>query len=164
MNGSVVDRIVVGVDGSSPSERAVAWALEEAQRRGDATVVLVHTYRPPVVPERYGYEEVYLPPEVARTIEEQRQTFREQVDDAARQEAEGLVARVVEAAGGAPEGPTLKTVALAGDAAKRLVEISGDADLLVVGSRGRGGFKGLLLGSVSQQCLHHARCPVAVVR
>jgi nucleotide-binding universal stress UspA family protein len=159
-----VDEIVVGVDGSGPSERAVAWALEEAQRRGAATVVLVHTYRPPVVHERYGYTEVYLPPEVSKTIEEQQRTFREQVDEAARQEAEALVARVVEAAGGAPEGATLKTVVLAGDPSKRLVEISGDADLLVVGSRGRGGFKGLLLGSVSQQCMHHARCPIAVVR
>jgi nucleotide-binding universal stress UspA family protein len=164
MNGSVVDEIVVGVDGSEPSERAVAWALEEGHRRGDVTVVLVHTYRPPVVPERYGYAEVYLPPDTLQTLDEQQRTFREQVHDAARQEAEALVARVVEAAGGAPEGATLKTVVLAGDPAKRLVEISADADLLVVGSRGRGGFKGLLLGSVSQQTLHHARCPVAVVR
>jgi nucleotide-binding universal stress UspA family protein len=49
-------------------------------------------------------------------------------------------------------------------AAKTLVEISKDADMLVVSSRGRGGFKSLVLGSVSHQCAHHARCPVAIIR
>jgi nucleotide-binding universal stress UspA family protein len=58
----------------------------------------------------------------------------------------------------------VKTAVIEGPPARVLVDLSADADLLVVGSRGRGGFSELLLGSVSQQCVHHARCPVTVVR
>jgi nucleotide-binding universal stress UspA family protein len=56
------------------------------------------------------------------------------------------------------------TAVVSGGPAERLIDQSKDADLLVVGSRGRGGFRGLLLGSVSQQCVSHAQCPVVVVR
>ena len=58
----------------------------------------------------------------------------------------------------------VETAVIEGPPARVLVALSADADLLVVGSRGRGGFSELLLGSVSQQCVHHARCPVTVVR
>jgi nucleotide-binding universal stress UspA family protein len=58
----------------------------------------------------------------------------------------------------------VETAVIEGLPAQVLVDMSADADLLVVGSRGRGGFSELLLGSVSQQCVHHARCPVTVVR
>jgi nucleotide-binding universal stress UspA family protein len=58
----------------------------------------------------------------------------------------------------------VETAVIEGPPAQVLVDMSADADLLVVGSRGRGGFSELLLGSVSQQCVHHARCPVTVVR
>jgi nucleotide-binding universal stress UspA family protein len=58
----------------------------------------------------------------------------------------------------------VETAAIEGPPAQVLVDMSAEADLLVVGSRGRGDFSELLLGSVSQQCVHHARCPVTVVR
>ncbi len=81
-----------------------------------------------------------------------RQTAQERLD--------GFVAEV------AAESPEveLERIALDGPAAKVLVDAADDAELLVVGSRGHGGFAGLLLGSVSQQCAHHAQCPVVIVR
>jgi nucleotide-binding universal stress UspA family protein len=60
-------------------------------------------------------------------------------------------------------GVEVERVVVEGPAGGALVEASRGAELLVVGSRGRGGFKGLLLGSVSQQCAHHAECPVVIV-
>jgi nucleotide-binding universal stress UspA family protein len=59
---------------------------------------------------------------------------------------------------------TVETVVVEGPPARLLVEMSSDADLLVIGTRGLGGFSRLLLGSVSKQCVHHAHCPVTVVR
>jgi nucleotide-binding universal stress UspA family protein len=70
---------------------------------------------------------------------------------------------VAEAASGHPT-VRVNEIVMEGGAARSLLEVADGADLLVVGSRGRGGFTGLLLGSVSQQCVHHATCPVVVVR
>lgn len=61
------------------------------------------------------------------------------------------------------ELPDVSRLVVGGNAATVLADLSGDADLLVVGSRGRGGFSSLVLGSVSTQSVHHARCPVVVV-
>ena len=82
-------------------------------------------------------------------------------DEVAR---EGLD-RAVDAALDAAETPSprVERLVVQGDAARALLDVSSGADLVVVGSRGRGGFTGLLLGSVSQQCATHARCPVVVV-
>jgi nucleotide-binding universal stress UspA family protein len=77
-----------------------------------------------------------------------------------------LLAKEVDAAtGSAACSPwRIETIAVRGSPATALLDIARGADLLVVGNRGRGGFRGLLLGSVSEVCVHHATCPVAVVR
>ena len=78
--------------------------------------------------------------------------------------AEQLLREAVERVRGDHPTVNVETAVIKGPPARVLVDMSADADLLVVGSRGRGGFSELLLGSVSQQCVHHARCPVTVVR
>lgn len=136
-------RIVVGVDGSVHATKALAWAVEEAGRRG-ATVRAVHAWRYPYFGT--GLDGVPIPESVLQGVE-----------DGARQTLEQAVDRVPHA------GITVERVLVMGPAAQVLVEAAADAELLVVGSRGRGGFAGLLLGSVSQQCAHHAPCPVVIV-
>jgi nucleotide-binding universal stress UspA family protein len=131
-----VHRVVVGIDGSDASDRALAWAATEAVRTG--AVLEGHCS------QGVGY--LYTPRDEAQTASQKT------IDEAAD--------RVAEIA----PGVTFKGVAHEGPAAKDLIDASEGADLLVVGSRGRGGFRGLLLGSVSQQCTLHARCPVVIVR
>jgi nucleotide-binding universal stress UspA family protein len=157
-------QIVVGVDGSDSSNKALEWALDQARLRGDAVLLLMHGYRPPASRNPYAYSYPYMPPGAVSDMVEQEDQYREQQETVARQHAEALIEGALDSAGGAPAGIAVKKVTMAIDPAKALVEASGDADLLVVGSRGRGGFNGLLLGSVSQQCVHHAPCPVVVVR
>jgi nucleotide-binding universal stress UspA family protein len=140
--------IVVGVDHSAGAKKAVRFALDEAQMR-HATLRAVHVWR-------FGHIGVTgiegALPAAGGELHEFRAaaaaaldaTLREAIPDADGVEVER---RVVE---GAP--------------AAVLVEESRGADLLVVGSRGHGGFAQLLMGSVSQQCAHHAECPVVIVR
>jgi nucleotide-binding universal stress UspA family protein len=140
--------IVVGVDHSAGGKEALRFALEEARLR-QATLRAVHVWQ-------FGYigatgMEGRLPA-VGGELRDFRAaaeatlaaTLREAIPDADDVEVER---RVVE-----------------GSPAVVLVDESRDADLLVVGSRGLGGFAQLLLGSVSQQCAHHAECPVVIVR
>ena len=157
-------RILVGLDGSAASSRALRWALEQAQLRGDSAVVAVHAYRIPGARPNYAYTESYLPAGALERRVEQERTLRAEEESTARERAEGLIEHAILAEGEAAEGQVIKRVVAEGDAAKTLIEMSRGVDLLVVGSRGIGGFKGLLVGSVSQQCLHHAHCPVVVVR
>lgn len=140
--------IVVGVDGSAGAERALAWALQEARLRS-APVRLVHAPPMMVVPQYGGVWPDY-----------DTDVTRDEVQAA----AERLLDDALQAAGGADhDGPLEREVALGKHPAPALIQASADADLLVVGSRGLGGFKGLIVGSVSLQCVAHAHCPVTVV-
>jgi nucleotide-binding universal stress UspA family protein len=138
--------VVVGVDHSPGAKAALLFAAEEARLRG-ATLRAVHAWQ-------YGYIgytglEGRIPPAGA-DIEELRASA-----------VAALESSVREALPDADVEITLQ--AIQGTPASVLVEESRDADLLVVGSRGHGGFVGLLLGSVGQQCAHHAECPVVIV-
>ncbi len=142
--------IVVGVDESPAARSAVRWAGEEARLRA-ATIKAVHAWVAPLsvsVPEPAvgGYP---LVPELP--AEELRVAF----------EARGRA--LIEEAFAEIDGVDVEPVVVDGDAGEALVSLSTDADLLVVGARHRGGVTGLVLGSVSQYCVHHASCPVVVV-
>lgn len=150
--------IVVGVDGSAQARHALEWALNEARLRGD-TLLAVYAYDYQPAWRTYAYPEGSIPayPEGPRMPYEAE-------SQQAQERAEGLVAAALREAWAQAEGLTVREVAVQNRRpAHALVEESKTADLLVVGSRGRGGFTGLLLGSVSHQCVHHAACPVVVV-
>lgn len=155
--------IVIGVDGSEPSHRALRWALNEASLRDDV-VVVVHAYERQRVRNPYATVYPYIPADTFRVATDYERRMQEEQDTHARQQAEGIIQRALDEAGWGVEGPVIKRLTVARDGAKTLVEMSAHADLLVVGSRGHGGFTGLLLGSVSQHCTHHAHCPVVVIR
>ncbi|GAA4882391.1 universal stress protein [Saccharopolyspora cebuensis] len=137
----VPDKIVVGVDGSAESRAALAWALRQARLTG-GHLLAVRSWDGPsagigeVAPDRHD-----LDADVARDLGE-------------------IVADV---AGGEPGVHVTREVAH-GHPAKALLDAAADADLLVLGNRGRGGFTAALLGSVTQYCTHYAACPVVVVR
>ncbi|HEY7042252.1 MAG TPA: universal stress protein [Nocardioidaceae bacterium] len=139
-------RIVVGVDASEGSAVALRWALEEARLRG-STVEVVHAWHYP-----------YL---ASCDITGMAPAGLSLGDLEAGERA--VLDRAVAAGGTAPEGVTVNPILADGGAAEVLLEAAVGADLLVVGSRGHGGFAGLLLGSVSEHCVHHSPCPVVVV-
>ncbi len=142
-----IKRIIVGVDGSDSSRAALNWAYEEAAHHG-AALSVVAAWHAPVLPQAPPYGS--MPPEGYDT-----QPGRDALD-----ELERLVSNL-EVKTPAVE---VQTSIEDGSPAKVLIERSKGADLVVVGSRGRGGFAGMLLGSVSQHLVAHAHCPVAVVR
>jgi nucleotide-binding universal stress UspA family protein len=136
--------IVVGVDGSAGSRKALSWAAAEAADHGaDLVVVNVweHTLLPPA--GSVSVSDRYVPDPSQRTAEDLLQVIREELGD----DPQVLVQ------------PHVKQ----GRPAKVLIEESADVDLLVVGKRGHGGFAGLVLGSVSQHVAAYAKCPVTVV-
>ena len=137
--------IVVGVDGSSGSRKALAWAAAEAATHGSELVVLnvwEHTLMPPA--GSVSVSEHYVPDDSQRTADDLVRVIKEELGD------EPAV----------PVQPRVKQ----GSPARILIEESEAADLLVVGTRGHGGFAGLVLGSVSQHVAAYAKCPVTVVR
>jgi nucleotide-binding universal stress UspA family protein len=137
--------IIVGVDGSSHSQRALEWAVHEAAVR-QLPVRVVTVYRTAVG---------YLGPAVALGGDVS-------LADGMRAMAREATEKALALAGDQrPAGVTVE--ALRGIAAEELVGASVDADMVVVGSRGAGGFARLLLGSVSTAVVHHAHCPVVVI-
>ncbi|MFT5223959.1 MAG: nucleotide-binding universal stress UspA family protein, partial [Glaciecola sp.] len=135
-------RIVVGVDGSPSSRGALDFAVKEAQRR-DADLEAVMAYRWTVYYPGMEYSSVPPP-------------SKEQV------EAETMEL-LLKAVTHVPKQIRLDPIVVDGGSAHVLIEAAKGAELLVVGSRGRGGFRGLLLGSTSHQVVSHATCPVVVV-
>jgi nucleotide-binding universal stress UspA family protein len=144
MTGSGDDqhRIVVGVDGSEGSENALRWAARQAALTG-ATLEVVTGWDYPAF---YGWA-----PAIPDDIDFGH--FAERAQDEALDDVFG-----------ADRPARLETRVVAKHPALALVEASEGADLLVVGSRGYGGFADALLGSVSTYCVHHAHCPVTVIR
>ncbi|MGD0272365.1 MAG: universal stress protein [Gaiellaceae bacterium] len=138
--------IVVGVDGSECSRSALRFALEEARIRQTKLRVVVVWHVPLA-----AYGAGWAPPPPGLT------------EDAEAAAGE-MLAEALELAKANGPAVEIEPVMREGQPANVLVEEAAKADLLVVGSRGWGGFRELMLGSVSQQCAHHARCPVVIIR
>jgi nucleotide-binding universal stress UspA family protein len=138
--------ITVGIDGSAHSTRALEWAIKEAAiRHAPVTVLTVHT----VPMSGWTGNPITLP----QDAEDQEK---------AQQAAEELTLKATSQLGAAqPSSVTVR--AISGFPVQELIEASRTADLMVVGSRGAGGFARLMIGSVSSQVVHHAHCPVVVV-
>jgi nucleotide-binding universal stress UspA family protein len=137
--------IIVGVDGSGHSQRALEWAMNEAVMRHEPLIVLtVHD----AVAGYFGAAAVYA--------DDPAQT--DQAREAAQQETDKVLAGL---AGPRPESITVRAVH--GFPADELINAGRDADMIVLGSRGVGGFARLLMGSVASQVSQHAHCPVLIV-
>jgi nucleotide-binding universal stress UspA family protein len=139
--------IVVGVDGSEHSKPVLKWAMQEAAtHHAPLTVLAVHQ----VAGSFWTSTPIIYPADQPEA-------------EKARQGAEEAVSQIASSLGdAAPASVTVR--AMSGVPAQELVNASRDADLVVVGLRGGGGFAGLLMGSVSEQVARHAACPVVVVR
>lgn len=133
-----MERIVVGLDGSESAQKALRWAVDEARRR-NATVEAV-----------YAWHQAFVAP-----------THILGDPDLFEQDALKLLDDAIGAVD--TSGVTVERKVHTGNPSYALLREAKAADLVVVGSRGRGGFSGLLLGSVSQHVVHHAPCPVVVV-
>ncbi len=135
-------RIVVGVDGSPLATNALEYAIEEAQLR---KAELHITYAYPVM--------------AMGVTGSTGKDYYDSVEHDAREFLQGIMAKAP-----STEGIEAEWLAVPGNPSEVLIEASKEATLLVVGSRGVGGFIGLLMGSVSTQCVHYSHCPVLVVR
>ena len=136
-----MSRITVGIDGSEHALRALRWAVEEARLRG-AELELLHAVAQPDLP---AYPVVTAVQSQGELTEAGKQLLEEVLSDV---DIDGLQVRRTAEPGTGPE---------------LLCDASRESDLLVLGARGLGGFRGLLLGSVTQQVVAHSACPVVVV-
>lgn len=137
-NGSF--RIVVGVDGSEQSKAAMDWAIEECRlRNGEVQALTAWSF--PYVSDAMGTAWDY------ELFEKDAQAILEAELERVKDRGVAITGRIVE-----------------GNPASALIDASRHADLVALGSRGHGGFTGMLLGSVSHQTIHHAHCPVLVIR
>ncbi|MGA8114010.1 MAG: universal stress protein [Actinocatenispora sp.] len=134
-------RIVVGLDGSQPSKQALRWAARQAQLM-HAQLEVITTWDVPALYGWTGSEDLREMEDAARTV----------------------VTDSIEEVLGADAGPYLSARVVQGNAARVLIDASRRASLLVVGSRGHGGFTEALLGSVGQHVTQHAHCPVLITR
>jgi nucleotide-binding universal stress UspA family protein len=138
--------IIVGIDSSAHSRQALEWAVNEAAvRHAPLTVLTVNQ-----AAAGYWTSPVAYPEDLQRT---------KQVREAAQVETDSVLEKADE--GSRPPSVTVRAVT--GLPAEELIGASADADMIVVGCRGAGGFKRLLMGSVSSQVTHHAHCPVVVI-
>jgi nucleotide-binding universal stress UspA family protein len=137
--------IVVGVDGSAHAVDALRFAIEESRYRG-CPLRVVEVWQQPFIAEDVG-------PDAAAILDAPAQ----------KRAADLLQSQVDKALDGQPPPENMEVQLRTGNPAEVLVQLGRSADLLVVGARGRGGFRHLLTGSVATQLVHHAPCPVVVV-
>ena len=137
--------IIVGIDGSVHSRRALEWAISEAAlRRSPLTVLTVQQ-------AIAGYWGPVIYPQDLDFVEQAAKVAQEETDD------------ILEKLDAGSRPPSVSVRAVVGLPADEILIAAQDADMIVVGSRGAGGFKKLLMGSVSSQVTHHAHCPVVVI-
>lgn len=138
-------KIVVGIDGSEGATHALRWAAEEAKLRG-STLQIVYSWQYPLY---VTSEPIYMPP-----------PDKDLIIKAAIATAQKLVTDI----GLAEMGVVYTIETPQGRPGAEVLRLAADAELLVVGSRGAGSVRELLLGSVSNYCAHHSTCPVVIVR
>jgi len=138
--------IIVGVEGSGHSRRALDWAIHEAAiRHAPLTVLTVHQ----VMRTFWAGSMIY--PEDTELAENARKMAQDETDEALGKLAEDA------------RPPKVTVLGVPGFPAEAILAVAKDADMIVVGSRGAGGFAGLLMGSVASQVTHHAHCPVVII-
>jgi nucleotide-binding universal stress UspA family protein len=143
--------VVVGVDGSAGARAALRWAMAEARlRKTRLRVIHAWIFSYPGA-AGYGY--------LGGTLD----AFPDGDLSNLHRAAEDMIEHAIADLAAEADGVEIEREIIEGTTAEVLVGAATERDLLVVGSRGHGGFAGLLLGSVSQQCAHHARCPVVIV-
>jgi nucleotide-binding universal stress UspA family protein len=143
--GQQTGRIVVGVDGSPSSKAALAWAVRQAECTAGTVEAVIAWHYPVVLATPFGPAGVLPETDFA--------------DVAAH-----VLSQAVSAAVEPSSSVKVSNIVTEGNAAEVLLDAAQGADLLVVGSRGHGGFTEALLGSVSQHCVHHAQCPIVIIR